>query len=152
MFQRLTGTEMSVASIAAVLGGVNVLKTEVQSEFDLASAAMAGLPAKAARSILKRGLLTPEELYALVIPRRTLDRRLDRGQSLTVTESNRLLRATRILVRASEALGSTETAAIWLRTANRGLRGMAPLALLETDLGAQIVERTLGRIEQGVYS
>jgi putative toxin-antitoxin system antitoxin component (TIGR02293 family) len=143
---------MSVATVAAALGGAKVLKTEVQSEFDLASAAMAGLSAEAARSILDSGLLTPEELYELVIPRRTLDRRLDQDQPLTVTESDRLLRATRVIVRAREALGSPEKAATWLRTANRALRGMAPLALLETDIGAQMVERILGRIEHGVYS
>jgi len=143
---------MSVASVAATLGGVDVLKTEVHSEFDLASAAMAGLAAKAATRLIESGLLKAEELYALVIPRRTFDRRLEANQPLTVTESDRLLRTTRVIVRAAEALGSTEKAAIWLRTANRALRGMTPLALLETDIGARMVERTLGRIEHGVYS
>lgn len=143
---------MSVAGVAAALGGQKVLKTEVDSEFDLASAAMAGLSPEAARSLLASGLLTADELYALVIPRRTFDRRLDQHQSLTVTESDRLLRATRAIVRAVEALGSNDKAATWLRTANRALRGMTPLAMLETDIGARMVERTLGRIEHGVHS
>lgn len=143
---------MSAATVAAALGGVKVLKTEVHSEFDLVSAAMAGLSAEAARRILDSGLLAPDELYELVIPRRTFDRRLDQDQPLSVTESDRLLRATRVIVRAVEALGSPEKAATWLRTTNRALRGMTPLALLETDIGARMVERTLGRIEYGVYS
>lgn len=143
---------MSAASVAAALGGVKVLKRDVQSEFDLASVAMAGLAAQAAIEIIQNGLLRPEELYALVIPRRTFDRRLEEDQPLTVIEADRLLRTARVVVRAIEALGSSERAADWLRTANRSLRGMAPIELLATDIGARMVERTLGRIEHGVYS
>ena len=143
---------MSVASIAAALGGIDILKTEPRSEFDLAAVAMAGLAVGAASKLIENGLLAPDELYALVIPRRTFDRRIERRQPLTVTESDRLLRATRVIVRAVEALGDSEKGARWLRTANRALRGSTPLALLETDFGARMVEQTLGRIEHGVYS
>jgi putative toxin-antitoxin system antitoxin component (TIGR02293 family) len=143
---------MSAATVAAALGGPRVLKTEIHSDFDLASAAMAGLDPQAASEVVESGLMTADELYELVIPRRTFDRRLEANQPLTVTESDRLLRTTRVIVRATEALGDPEKAATWLRTANRALRGMVPLALLETDIGARMVERTLGRIEHGVYS
>ena len=143
---------MSVASIAAALGGTETLKTDVRSEFDLASAAMGGFSAQAANRIVESGLLAADELYELVIPRRTFDRRLEHGQPLTVVESDRLLRAARVIVGAIEALGSRDKAATWLRTANRALRGMTPMSLLETDAGARMVERVLGRIEHGVYS
>ena len=143
---------MSAETVAAALGGMHVLKTDIRSDFDLAAAAMEGLTADAATEIVERGLLSPDELYDLVIPRRTFDRRLAGKQPLTVTESDRLLRVTRTIVRAIEALGSSEKAAKWLRTENRALRGMTPLALLETDIGARMVEQTLGRIEHGVYS
>jgi len=143
---------VSAESVAAALGGKRVFKTEIHSEFDLASAAMEGLAAGAVSEILASGLLSPEELYQLVIPRRTFDRRVEGKQPLTVTESDRLLRAIRVVVRAIEALGSSEKAAKWLRTENRSLRGKVPIALLETDMGARMVERTLGRIEHGVHS
>lgn len=143
---------MSAASIAAALGGPAILNAAASSEFELAAAAMAGFSAEAASRIVKNGFLSPDELYQLVIPRRTFDRRLEQGQPLTVTESDRLLRVTRVIVRAIEALGSSDKAATWLRTTNRALRGTTPLSLLETDMGARMVERTLGRIEHGVYS
>jgi putative toxin-antitoxin system antitoxin component (TIGR02293 family) len=143
---------MSAEAVAAALGGAKVLKTEVHSDFDLAAVAMEGLAAEAANKIVENGLLDADELYQLVIPRRTFDRRVELKQSLTVVESDRLLRAARIIVRAVEALGSREKAAKWMRTANRSLRGSVPLSLLETDIGARMVERTLGRIEHGVYS
>ena len=143
---------MSVDAVAAALGGPEVLQTDVHSEFDLATVAMKGLAAEAAARIVENGLLKAEELYELVIPRRTFDRRLEAHQPLTVVESDRLLRAARVIVRAIEALGSGEKAATWLRTPNRALRGEIPMSLLETDLGARMVERILGRIEHGVYS
>ncbi|CAN5520792.1 hypothetical protein BH09GEM1_BH09GEM1_25040 [soil metagenome] len=143
---------MSAASVAEALGGYSVLRTEVHTDFDLAAAAMGGLGSGAATRLVESGLLRADELYELVIPRRTFDRRVEMNQRLTVTESDRLLRTTRVLVRAAEALGSAERAATWMRTANRALRGMVPITLLETDIGARMVEQTLGRIEHGVYS
>lgn len=143
---------MSAASVAEALGGYSVLETDVRTEFDLATAAMAGLASRAASRLVESGRLKAEELYELVIPRRTFDRRVETKQRLTVTESDRLLRTTRVLVRAEEALGSAEKAATWLRTSNRSLRGAVPITLLETDIGARMVERTLGRIEHGVLS
>jgi putative toxin-antitoxin system antitoxin component (TIGR02293 family) len=143
---------MGAMRVAEAIGGYAVLRTNVASEFDLAAAAVAGLAPEAARELVERGLLTADELYALVIPRRTFDRRLEAHQPLTVTESDRLLRVTRVLVRAIDALGSAEKARVWMRTPNRALRGTLPLSLLETDIGARLVEDTLGRIEHGVYS
>ena len=143
---------MTVQAVAAALGGRKTLHTEVHSDLDLAAAAMHGIAAEAAQRIVESGLLSPDELYTLVIPRRTLDRRREDEQPLTVIEGDRLLRAVRVIVRAIEALGDADKARIWLRTANRALRGLAPLSLLETDIGARMVERTLGRIEHGVYS
>lgn len=143
---------MSARAIAAALGGAKVLKSEVHSDFDLASAARRGISAEAAYRAVASGLITAEELYALVIPRRTVDRRREDKQPLTVVESDRLLRAVRVAVRAIEALGDVAKAATWLRTPNRSLSGEKPMALLQTDIGARMVERTLGRIEHGVYS
>ncbi len=143
---------MRADAVVAALGGTGVLHSAVRSEFDLAAAAVAGLPAEAATRVVKEGLLTADELYGLVIPRRTLERRHDAGQPLTVVESDRLLRAVRVVVRAVEALDSAEKAQRWLRTPNRALRGERPISLLETDIGARMVERVLGRIEHGVHS
>ena len=143
---------MTVAAVATALGGIPSLGTRAVSEFDLADAAMAGLAPESATNLVQSGLLTADELYELVIPRRTLDRRVEAKQALTVAESDRLLRAARVIVRAGEALGSTAKAAEWLRASNRALRGRTPMSMLETDLGARMVERTLGRIEHGVHS
>ena len=140
------------AAVAEALGGVKVLKADIQSELDLASAAMGGLPAEAAARVLASGLLSADELYELVIPRRTFDRRREEKQPLTVVEADRLLRVVRVVVRAAEAIGDADKARTWLRTPNTALRGETPISLLATDIGARTVERILGRIEHGVAS
>lgn len=143
---------MFAGAVVAALGGSNVLDANVRSEFDLATAVRAGLPAEAAARVLESGLLSADELYALVVPRRTLERRFESAQPLTAIESDRLLRVVRVVIRAIEALDSVEKAQRWLRTPNRALRGERPMALLESDVGARMVEKVLGRIEHGVHS
>ena len=143
---------MSAASIAAALGGTATFPVAVESDLDLAAAITRGISAEAAARAVASGLLTAEELYSLVLPRRTYDRRREDDAPLTTAEGDRLMRAVRIILRAIEALADADKARVWLRTPNRALNGEVPMALLETDIGARLVERTLGRIEHGVYS
>ena len=73
------------------------------------------------------------------------------GGALSAAESDRLARLARILVRAEQALGDEEKARRWLTRENRALGDAQPLALLDSDAGAEAVEQVLGRIEHGVY-
>ena len=143
---------MSAATVAAALGGRRTLRTDVRSDFDLDAAVKAGISAAAVAAVLNEGLLTVDEIYTLVIPRRTLERRRDGSEPLTVDESDKLLRVVRVIVRAVDAIGDVEKARRWLRTPNRALRGALPIEMLATDIGARLVEQTLGRIEHGVAS
>jgi putative toxin-antitoxin system antitoxin component (TIGR02293 family) len=143
---------MTAHAIAARLGGARVLAAEVRSELDLARMIHEGLPARAVDEVLASGLLTPGELYELVIPRRTLAHRKEKQQVLSPEQSDRLTRVVRVMARAEEALGEREKAGRWMRKANRALEGSRPLDLLGSDVGARMVERVLGRIEHGVYS
>ena len=40
----------------------------------------------------------------------------------------------------------------WLKSPNAALRGNAPLSLLDTDIDAEAMLDTLGRIEPGVFA
>jgi putative toxin-antitoxin system antitoxin component (TIGR02293 family) len=102
--------------------------------------------------VLRAGLFEPGELYEIVLPRRTLAHRKEKRQPLSPEQSDRLARMVRVAERAEEALGNREKAARWLRKPNRALQRKRPIDLLESDVGARMVERALGRIEHGVYS
>lgn len=141
---------MTAHGVAERLGGTRILKREVRSDLDLVEIIRGGLPTRALEEVLRSGLLEPAEIYDLVVPRRTFAHRKEKRQALSPEESDRLTRAVRVAARAEEALGDAERAGRWLRRSNRALEGRRPIDLLESDVGARMVERALGRIEHGV--
>jgi putative toxin-antitoxin system antitoxin component (TIGR02293 family) len=96
------------------------------------------------------GLERPE-VDAIIIPQRTLQHRRSRREKLTVEESDRVLRAIRVLARAEAVYGSRERALGWLRRNHPRLGGRTPLSLLKTDTGSRIVEELLLQIDEGMF-
>jgi putative toxin-antitoxin system antitoxin component (TIGR02293 family) len=132
--------------------GSTTASFDLGSELELAGAIRKGLPTRAIEEIIDSGALDPADIYELVIPRRTLAHRKEKGQRLRPDESDRLARVLRALARAERALGDDERASHWLRTENRALEGNRPIDLLASDAGARAVEKVLGRIEHGIHS
>jgi putative toxin-antitoxin system antitoxin component (TIGR02293 family) len=97
------------------------------------------------------GLTLKELAESLDLSPRSLQRRRRSGR-LARFESDRLYRLARIVALAHESLGSQELAARWLRRSNRALGGIAPIAAVDTELGARQVENVLGRIAFGGVS
>lgn len=95
---------------------------------------------------------SPSEIYKIVAPRRTLDRRRKSGELLTIPESDRVVRLERIVALAERVFGDPDKAHRWLRRPNRALNGAAPVDLLESENGAREVEQLLGRVEYGMFS
>lgn len=145
-----TEGEVTAHGVAERLGGKRVLKRDVQNDFDLVEAIEGGLPLAAVDAVIRDGTFSAGEVYDLVLPRRTFSHRKEKGQLLTAEESDRLTRAVRVATHAEEAIGNAEKAARWLRKPNRSLLGKRPLDLLDSDVGARMVEQVLGRIEYGL--
>jgi putative toxin-antitoxin system antitoxin component (TIGR02293 family) len=144
--------EKAFPSVEAVLGGRDVLHSEPQSPLDWIEVVREGIPAAAIDSILTRAELSQAELaQALSIPERTLARRKREG-ALNSEESSKLLRVARVISRATEVFEDGVAAVDWLKSPNAALGGNAPLSLLDTDIGAESVLDTLGRIEHGVFA
>lgn len=104
-----------------------------------------------ALALVDRGF-TMDEVYAIVAPRRTLDRRRQLGQMLTLPESDRVQRLERIVDMADRIFANPEKARRWLRKPNRAMNHAVPLQLLASESGAAAVEEILGRIEYGMFS
>ena len=138
-------------SVENLLGGMRVLGAKPQSSFDWIAMIRKGIPAAAMESILSAVHLSQAELaQALGIPERTLARRKREGV-LNSEESSKLLRLARVISRASEVF-DVPAAIDWLKSRNAALRGNTPFSLLDTDIGAENVLDTLGRIEHGVFA
>lgn len=98
------------------------------------------------------GLSSKDLLHWLQIAPRTLTQRKQQGQ-FAPHESDRLLRAARVLGKAIALFDSNREAALeWLRSSLPALRGESPFDVATTDLGAREVENLIGRLEHGVYS
>ena len=142
----------AVLSVESILGGRGVLGAKPHSTLDWVGMIREGIPASAVESILRAVRLSQTELaQALGIPERTLARRKREGV-LNSEESSKLLRLARAISRANEVFDEPVAAIDWLKSPNAALGGNAPLSLLDTDIGAESVFDTLGRIEHGVFA
>jgi putative toxin-antitoxin system antitoxin component (TIGR02293 family) len=93
-----------------------------------------------------------DEIYRLVAPRRTLARRLQMKEPLTIQENDSLLRVERIVEAALRVFGDAEKAGRWLRKPCRALQGVVPIEILPSESGALLVEQELIRIEHGIFA
>jgi putative toxin-antitoxin system antitoxin component (TIGR02293 family) len=134
--------------IAAILGGPPVLKRKVESDTDLVEAVQRGLPTAAVEQMVRHELLSREEVYLLIAPKRTYQLRKQQRKTLTRAESEKLARLARIFALAEEAFQSPGKAAAWLRRSSRVL-SRAPIDLLDSESGARLVEDELLRINWG---
>jgi putative toxin-antitoxin system antitoxin component (TIGR02293 family) len=134
--------------IAAILGGFPVLKRKVKSESDLVEAVKRGLPTASVEHMVRDDLLSTEEVYALIAPKRTWQLRKQRRKPLTAAESEKAARLARIFALAIDAFQNPEKAAQWLRRRSRVL-GRMPIDLLDSEAGARLVEEELLRITWG---
>ena len=121
---------------------------------DLARAAEANLPFARAKpealASLSRHGYSDEEIWRLVVPRRTLARRQAADEPLTVEETDRALRLERIAVHAERVFGDPAKAYRWLRKPKRGLNSATPVDFLASEAGARKIEEWLYRIEYGM--
>jgi putative toxin-antitoxin system antitoxin component (TIGR02293 family) len=139
-------------AVEDLLGGPPVLASAPRSPLDWVDAIRRGLPAAAVDALTKVTHLSQSELAAAVgIPERTLARRKREGR-LTSEESSRLVRLARAVTRGEEVFEDLDAAVDWLKSPNASLGGTTPLSLLDTDIGAESVMDTLGRIEHGVFA
>ncbi|MGD0786758.1 MAG: antitoxin Xre/MbcA/ParS toxin-binding domain-containing protein [Terracidiphilus sp.] len=95
--------------------------------------------------------LSRDEVHSVIIPARTLQHRRSRRERLTVEESDRVIRALRVVSAAEGVYESRERALQWLRRPNPRLNDRSPISLLKTDTGARIVEELLGQIDEGYF-
>ena len=99
---------------------------------------------------LRRSGLTDDEIYALIVPRRTLTHRRARHEALSRDESDRAVRLARIAALGEQVFGDGGRAWHWLRAAKRQFKGRSPLQLTATEAGARLVEEFLYRIDEGM--
>jgi putative toxin-antitoxin system antitoxin component (TIGR02293 family) len=99
---------------------------------------------------LRHSGLTDDEIYSLIVPRRTLTHRRARREALSREESDRAVRIARIAALGEQVFGDAERAWRWLRATKRQFAGRSPLQLAATEAGARLVEELLYRVDEGM--
>jgi putative toxin-antitoxin system antitoxin component (TIGR02293 family) len=112
-----------------------------------------GLPYSALEHLQRNTGITPDTLFQWIqIAPRTLARRKVQGRLLP-DESDRLLRAARILGCTLELFHGDRAAAMeWLSSKLPALGGATAIEVSRTEVGAREVEHLIGRVRHGVYS
>jgi putative toxin-antitoxin system antitoxin component (TIGR02293 family) len=140
---------MTIVTALEVVGGRDIIGAPINNSRDLISALRRGFPVQTVEYVISSGRMSLAEIDLAVIPRKTLSHRRKIG-TLTSEQSDRLIRAARVLAEAEETFGSQQKAAKWLRRPTTALGGEKPIDLLDTSEGAEQVEALLGRIGHGI--
>jgi putative toxin-antitoxin system antitoxin component (TIGR02293 family) len=93
-----------------------------------------------------------KDIYAVVIPARTLKHRRDRKEPLSRDESDKLARLVRVYDHAVKVFESPERALRWLNSPKHRFDERTPMQLLNTEVGARSVEEFLGQIDYGIFA
>ncbi len=121
----------------------------LRSDHDLVTLVERRLPVRTLTSLTNHGL-AEQEIYALVLPRRTLAHRRAKHQLLTREESDKVVRLARITSLAEQIFNDEKKAARWLRQSKRRFGSNTALDLLTTEAGARLVEEILYQIDHGM--
>ena len=109
-----------------------------------------GVTAGTIRDLIGAGRLRRSDVQ-MVIPARTLARRLSGNQTLKIDEADAIARLVRVRDHARRAFEDDDVAEEWLSLPNPELGGEIPIKMARTDIGARDVEAVLTRFEHGVY-
>jgi putative toxin-antitoxin system antitoxin component (TIGR02293 family) len=140
---------MNTPAIAAILG----LKNKTATELDLVNIIRDGIKPKALDNLagelhLKDSFLS-EYLH---MSHRSLQRYREKNKKLPMEISDQLVQIAWVYAHAVEVLDDRKKAAEWIKRKNRALGNNAPIELMDTSAGINMVLDLLGRIEHGVYS
>lgn len=145
----------SFQRIADLLGGADVLNRPLASALDAHQLIREGMPGEALQhligtlEVLKEGIALEQGVGMSL---RTYQRnRKEETSRLNLEQSSRTYKFAEILARAILVFGTRSEAESWLARPAQGLNQMAPLELMETSAGLELVETYLTQIEYGVY-
>lgn len=112
-----------------------------------------GLPLKVVAVMARKVDMSVDAfIVALSLPRSIKKSRFRRSKNLSAPAAERVIRAARILKRATEVFESELDARVWLNVANRVLGGQTPLSYMDSGAGFHLVDNELQRIEYGIVA
>lgn len=140
----------AVPSFYNLLGGSKSPK--LSNDFDIIKLARQGFPKRVLLSFAKKIALNIQELANILhISERTLQR-YDDDTIIKTEYAEKALELARLYTRGEEVFGSMDKFKIWIKTPGHVFKGEAPVTILDTSAGFDMVFKELGRIEHGIFA
>lgn len=136
-----------------LLGGIKLVDADIRSEFDLINLSNTGIK-KASLDALIGHLGMSKKAFTeniLNVSVKTMERKKN-DEVLDKRTSSYIIEIAKVTEHAFEVFESEEKVQSWLNTPNRALNQMKPIDLFDMPTGLMMVDRILGRIDEGVYS
>ena len=124
----------------------------LMNDFDILETSRQGLPKHSLMALAKKISLTLQEFANIMhISERTFQRYED--DTIIKTEyAEKAIELARLYTRGEEVFGSLDKFKTWMKTPLHVFKGEAPVSLLDTSIGFDMVFKELGRIEYGIFA
>ncbi len=133
-----------------LLGGSKSIK--LSNDFDIVRFAREGFPKRVLLSLAKKISLNIQELSNILhISERTLQR-YDDDAIIKTEYAEKAVELARLYTRGEEVFGSMDKFKLWVKTPGVVFNGEAPVSMLDTSAGFDMVFKELGRIEHGIFA
>lgn len=139
-------------SLRAILGGSKSLKKNIAGDLDLILLTREGIKKSTLKSLADH-LGIPMEIMSHLL--HTSHRNIQRKHEedlLDTLKTEKVLELAAFVQRGIEVVGTKAGFIEWLHSPLSSFGNKKPLDFLDTSFGIQMVLKTLGRLEQGVYS
>ena len=143
-------TSGSANPFYSLLGGSSAIK--LSNDLDIIKFARGGFPKRTLLALAKKISLTLQELaYILHISERTLQR-YDDDEIIKTEYAEKAVELARLYTRGQEVFGNMDKFKLWIKAPSLIFNGEAPVSVLDTSAGFDMVFRELGRIEHGIFA
>ena len=132
-----------------LLGGRSI---KLFNDFDIIKLARQGFPKHILLALAKKISLNIQELANILhISERTLQR-YDDEEIIKTEYAEKAVELARLYARGEEVFGSMDKFKLWVKAPGVVFKGEAPVDLLDTSAGFDMVFKELGRIEHGIFA
>jgi len=142
-------TSGSSNPLYSILNGLKPVN--FSTDFDILKLSRQGLPKRVLMAFAKKISLTLQELSNIMhISERTLQR-YDDDEIVKTEYSEKAIELVRLYARGEEVFDSMEKFKAWMKSPNHIFNNEAPVSLLDTSFGFDMIFNELGRIEHGIF-
>lgn len=133
-----------------LLGGARSVR--YSNDFDIINLARKGFSKGTLLALAKKISLNLQELANILhISERTLQR-YDDDVIIKLEYAEKAVELARLYTRGEEVFGSIDKFKLWMKAPSLIFNGEAPVTILDTSAGFDMVFRELGRIEHGIFA